>query len=287
VRDLAARFVKSRVDVSAGTQQTYDVNLGRILPALGSHIAADLTPADVAEFATSLKLARESARKTISTLAQVLDFGDVHPNPARSKRVKLSGERAEEVHPPTAAHVIAVFGALPSAYRLPLLVLDATGMRVGELESLRWGDVDEPERRWRVSKARTKTRQGRWVPVPENVFQAVLDTVPREDRDLEAQVFAGFANTRFRTSLARACKATGTPLFSPHDLRHRRATLWHLSGMPAAEAAGKLGHSPTEHLRTYAHVVLDRTELDYSALISDMSETGNDHAVHTPVHTSM
>jgi integrase len=140
------------------------------------------------------------------------------------------------MHPPTASHVEAAFGALPNVYRLPLLVLDATGMRVGELESLRWGDVDEPERRWRVSKARTKTRQGRWVPVPEKPFQAVLDMVQREDRGLEAQVFAGFANTRFRTALARACKATGTPLFSPHDTRHRRATLWHLSGMPAAEA---------------------------------------------------
>jgi integrase len=246
-------------------------------------VASELTAADVAEFAAGLELARESARKTISTLAQVLDFGDVHPNPARSKRVKLSGDRAEEVHPPTATHVTAVFGALPKACKLPLLVLDATGMRVGELESLRWGDVDEPERRWRVSKAKTKTRTGRWVPVPQNVFQAVLDVVPREDRDLEAQVFAGFANTRFRTALARACKATGTPLFSPHDLRHRRATLWHLSGMPAAEAAGKLGHSPTEHLRTYAHVVLDRTEIPASTLVDTL---GNDRAVHTPVHTS-
>jgi integrase len=107
--------------------------------------------------------------------------------------------------------------------------------------------------------------------------------VPREDRDLEAQVFAGFANTRFRTALQRACKATGTPLFSPHDLRHRRATLWHLSGMPAAEAAAKLGHSPTEHLRTYAHVVLDRTEIPVSTMAEMLV---NAHSVHTRVHTS-
>jgi integrase len=57
------------------------------------------------------------------------------------------------------------------------------------------------------------------------------------------------------------------PLFSPHDLRHRRATLWHLQGVPAAEAAAWLGHSPQEHLKTYAHATLaDRSEPGYVEL---------------------
>jgi integrase len=92
-------------------------------------------------------------------------------------------------------------------------------------------------------------------------------------------VFAGFGADRFRTSLTRACKATGTPHFHPHDLRHRRATLWHLSGVPAAQAAGWLGHSAQEHLRTYARVMLDRTELDYSKMLE------RDRAMRTLMHT--
>lgn len=39
--------------------------------------------------------------------------------------------------------------------------LEATGMRVGELERLTWGDVDEPRQRWRVSAAATKTGRAR------------------------------------------------------------------------------------------------------------------------------
>jgi len=50
-------------------------------------------------------------------------------------------------------------------------------------------------------------------------------------------------------------------------LRHRRATLWHLGGVPVAEAAGWLGHSAQEHFKTYEHVVLDRSEVDYRALV--------------------
>jgi integrase len=107
------------------------------------------------------------------------------------------------------------------------------------------------------------------VPIPELVFQAVTDTVPREDREMAAQVFSGFGADRLRTAITRACKAAGVPMFSPHDLRHRRATLWHLQGIPAVEAASWLGHSAQEHLKTYAHVVIDRSEVDYADLLDD------------------
>ena len=55
--------------------------------------------------------------------------------------MRLPREAKRELNPPTAAHVEAVYRLLPVAYRLPLLVLDATGMRVGELEPLTWGDM--------------------------------------------------------------------------------------------------------------------------------------------------
>jgi integrase len=141
-------------------------------------------------------------------------------------------------------------------------------MRVGELETLTWADVDEPEGRWRVRATASKTRRARWVPVSADVFAAVVALVPREDRDLTKQVFAGFGADKLRTAITRACKAAAVPLFSPHDLRHRRATLWHLEGVPIVEAAAWLGHSPQEHLRTYAHATLvDRSELNYRELL--------------------
>jgi integrase len=89
---------------------------------------------------------------------------------------------------------------------------------------------------------------------------------------MDAQVFPGFGADRFRTAITRACKAVGVPTFSPHDLCHRRATLWHPQGVPAVEAASWLGHSAQEHLRTYAHVVVDRAELDYPDLLAQASD---------------
>jgi len=268
---VAEKWRASRIDVTTSTATTHGVNLGRILPTFGETAIDRITPEDVAAFVGTLTLKRESIRKTLATFAMVLAFHEIVPNPVRDKRVKLPQEDRSEVSPPTAAHVVAALGAVPPRYRLPILTLDATGMRVTELEALTWGDVDEPAGRWRVTQATAKTSMARWVPVPDSVFRAVADLVPREDRDLDVQVFAGFGADRLRTAIKRGCKATGIPAFSPHDLRHRRASLWHLQGVPVAEAAGWLGHSPQEYLKTYAHVVMDRTEIVYADLLEPVA----------------
>jgi integrase len=284
LRDVAERWRLSRVDVASGTDLSYQVRLARILPALGDRGIESIEPSDVATFVGQLvedELKAETIRKIVGTLAMILDFAGVSPNPARDRLVKLPRKDAGEVNPPLASHIEAILPILKRDYRLPVLVLDATGMRVSELEKLTWGDVDEIEGRWRVSGATAKTRRARWVPVEPAVFQAVVELVPREDRDPSAQVFAGFGNERFRTALTKTCKAAGVPHFSPHDLRHRRCTLWHLSGVPVAEAAMWAGHSAQEHLRTYAHASLvDRRELDHAALIASHASTRDRLMLH-------
>jgi integrase len=146
----------------------------------------------------------------------VLDHERVEPNPARDRLVKLPRETKRIVQPPTAGHVEAVVRLLPTRYRLPALVLDATGMRIGELEALVWGDVDEPRGRWRITTS--KTGRPRWVTPSELLFNAVTDLLPRDDRVADRPVFEGFGGDRFRTALQRACVAAGVPAFSPHDL---------------------------------------------------------------------
>ena len=57
------------------------------------------------------------------------------------------------------------------------------------------------------------------------------DLVPREDRTLEERVFPWLEQGDLRREMARACTAAGLPLYSPHDLRHRRISLWHRQGV--------------------------------------------------------
>jgi integrase len=164
---------------------------------------------------------------------------------------------------------------MPRQYALAVLVLDATGMRVGELEEkgLRCGDLDEPNTRWRIRRAVEKGRRGRWVSLPPDLFTAVLATLPpREDRAPDRPVFPGLTQERLRTAIARACKASGTPTWSPHDLRHRRISLWHRQGETWALIGARVGQrSLSVTADTYTHVLLDDRELDHAHLLHELA----------------
>lgn len=166
---------------------------------------------------------------------------------------------------------------MPRRYALAVLVLDATGMRVGELEEkgLRCGDLDEPNTRWRVRRAVENGRRGRWVSLPPDLFAAVVATLPpREDRVPDRPVFHGLAQERLRTAIARACKASGTPTWSPHDLRHRRISLWHRQGETWALIGARVGQrSLSVTADTYTHVLLDDRELEHARLLDDLAVT--------------
>src|SRR5215204_5951897 len=106
VAEAAARWRASRVDVTEGTAVGHRVQLGRVLPLLGSRRVDEITPADVAELVSMLHTAgrkRETIRKSLTVLAQVLDYAGVKNNPARDRvHVRLPREEREEPIPPTA-----------------------------------------------------------------------------------------------------------------------------------------------------------------------------------------
>jgi integrase len=152
-------------------------------------------------------------------------------------------------------------------------------MRVGELETLTWGDVDERRGRWRIRSSAAKTRAARWITPDLSVFAAVVALCPRDDRVPVRPVFGGFGADRFRTAITRACTAAGIASFSPHDLRHRRVSLLDAQGLSWARIGEIVGHADlVATARTYTHVLVDETELDYesalaSGLVSASSRT--------------
>ena len=120
-----------------------------------------------------------SLSRYVATLRNVLDFVGVEPNPARDKRVKLPKIETSVVEPPTAAQVVTRSSLdSPPRWRLPLRVLEQTGMRVGELRDLEWRDVDLAESRFRIRQGKTATAR-RWVNVPEWPIDGITETCPR------------------------------------------------------------------------------------------------------------
>ena len=178
------------------------------------------------------------------------------PFTARDRSVRLPRVDIEEPRPPTRAEVDAIVAHVPPRWRLALRLLEATGMRISELSSLTWGDVDVASSRFRVSRTRTKTAAGqRWVQVPDCLMVDVCDTLPPDDRMPGRAVFPGVTSDGAKNAMARACTAAGIAHFHPHDLRHRRLSLWHRQGVPARDLAA---HSRASiSLDVYSHVLVD------------------------------
>jgi integrase len=149
-----------------------------------------------------------------------------------------------------------------------LVTLEQTGARIGELHRLEWGDVDVAESRFRLRKQTTKTRRPRWAQVPRWLMEEIEETCALEDRTAERRVFPGFSPDAAKNGMARACKAAGIPHFHPHDLRHRRLSLWHGQGVPAAELAARAGHARSSMtLDVYSHVLIDDEEITPEAFL--------------------
>ncbi len=125
-------------------------------------------------------------------------------------------------------------------------------------------------RRIRLRASTTKTRAAPWVEIPETLAEAIERTLPpREDRELEAPLFPEVTADRLRTAIARACRAAAVPVFSPHDLRHRRISLLHRQGRSWAEIGRFVGQGKLSITAdTYTHVLSDGRELDLEALLS-------------------
>jgi integrase len=255
LREAAERWRASRRDVTEGTRVLHRVALGRVLPVLGDKRVDAITVRDVSDLVAALVEGgrkRETIRKSVKYLAAVLEEEGVEPNPARDKRVRLPHEEREELNPPSADHVEAVYALLAPAYRLPLLWLDWSGARVASVDLLRVGDYDERNRRVRLRASATKTRQALWVELPAVLAEAIEAKLPpREDRDPDDSLSAD----RLRTAISRACKAAGVPVFSPHDLRHRRISLLHARAARGLRSAvswvsGSSG-SPATPTRTF------------------------------------
>ena len=251
----AESYRASRVDFATETTKNLSSHL-KAMNALQDRDPTTITPADVQEWIATLTLKPSSIRRYVATLRAVLDFAGVDPNPARDSRVRLPREERTVVDPPTAADVDTIIATVPKRWRLALRTLEQDGMRVGELQTLAWGDVDEAASRFRVKSGKTAAAR-RWVAVPEWVMDEIAATCPREDRTAERRVFPGFTADVAKNVMARACKTAGIVHRHPHDLRHRYASVQIGRGVPVTHVAAQLGHSRKSlTLDTYSHVLM-------------------------------
>ncbi len=251
-------FIDARLDTAEGTRRNYRKAKAAFSDALGSRDVRTLRVADIqaAVSAVSVALSPATLHKYVNTLRQVLDFAEVEPNVARDRRVKLPSLVRDEPDPPDAAETVAMLSQLTHRWRLAFVTTEQTGMRVGEIASVKWRDVDVSGCRFRMRRRDTKTNRAKWVPVPGWLMDEIAASCPPEDRLADRDVFVKVDEAGLRNAMIRACKSAEIAGYSPHSLRHRRITIWHHAGVPMREIQERVGHSRASiTLDVYSHVM--------------------------------
>jgi integrase len=232
-------------------------------------------------------LSATSINKTITRLAQILEVAVEYEllsrNPAKGKRRRVKAPRPAPVWLDRAEHIGALVDAAGGldqearrdrqhvARRATLATLVFAGLRIGELLSLRWRDVDLSAGRItvRASKTDAGMRQIDMLPVlrdelltlkasarrggPNDLVFATSRGQPQSPTNIRRRVLAP-AVRRANEQLAKADEVPLPERLTPHKLRHTFASLLVSLGVDPGSVMDQLGHTdPAFTLRVYRH----------------------------------
>jgi integrase len=260
-------WLKTRIDVDERTRENYRVHWKRISPRFGRRRPDEIGHGEIQEWINdqTVELTPAVVRDYLGTFRQIIDQTGVEPNPARHRALRLPTAERPVHSPPSDEHVLAFLDRVRHEHRLLFIVLEQTGARLGESIGWTWADVDVANSRILSRPENVKGRRGRrrarWVQIPAWLFELLLESCPPDDRDGERPLFVwprdvGHPRQKVEKVMAKACKAAGIPHYHPHDLRHRRITLWHGQGIPAREIGDRVGQRQiSTTLDTYTHVM--------------------------------
>ena len=162
-----------------------------------------------------------------------------------------------------------------------------TGMRKGEINALRWTDIEDDSFIWVRRSITQKLKGKKWVETPPKTPASVrrLQLPKQLKNDLEAykerqRKVKGWKESLFicggpgpipdtciENANGRFSKAAGLPHITIHEFRHSHASLLCNAGINIKEIARRLGHADVEMtLRTYSHLYPKEEERAVSVL---------------------
>ena len=169
-------------------------------------------------------------------------------NPVKRIRLPQDARPRERRLLPMAESILhSAINAHSAWYLRPFIVLlIETGMRRGELLSIRWCDVDFGNRTVNVLK--TKNGYPRRIPLTPGA-ESILRSLPRSDE----RVFPITGNA-VRLAWERLRARAGLADLRLHDLRHEAVSRFFELGLSMAEVALISGHREPRMLSRYTHL---------------------------------
>jgi integrase len=221
-----ALFERYKKHQKARIRSTTFERLGGILDTLKAHLPAQakaITKRTVGEYieARAETVKPGTVAKEMSVLKHCLrlavEWGELNQNPAAGARLpQLPQGKTRYLTP---GELKAALESAPDWLRAPMAFAACTGVRRGEMLSLRWMDVDIKNRRLYLRE--TKNGALRILPIPESAL-TVLRSLPQGAAG--DPVFAGVDPAFLSVYTKRVFKRLGILDASFHTLRHTAAS---------------------------------------------------------------
>lgn len=179
--------------------------------------------------------------------------GIVLTNPAKKVPLPDPGNERDRVLTPEEWD--SLYYVAPLHLKPILLIAFQLGMRWGEIMSLTWDCVDIQRGFLRVLGAKSKTGEGRTIPLTPEI-KTILTHLAKV-RHLNTKhvfLYEGQPIQRIKRSFRTACKRAGLSDLRFHDLRHCAATNLRRAGVDTVTAMKIVGHKSEKMHRRYNSV---------------------------------
>lgn len=260
-------------DWKESTRENYSNNLElHILPAFGKTKINEIKRKDLKaffdkKFSEGLNLGTlKVIRAPFSgILAHAVDSELIETNPMRDLPLKYKKEKFEMDPLAEAEAQLLLEQArdfMDGAYYPVMLCALRTGMRIGEIQALKWDDIDFDNRQIEVKRSHrrgrttdTKGHKCRRVDMTVHLSETLKVHMTAQKRNalkkgkpVSEFVFAGTRDellnrSSFQNALNRCTKKAKLRRISTHSLRHSYATIRLMKGHNIGDVSYQLGHS--------------------------------------------
>lgn len=265
-----------------------------LYPAFGMMFIEDITPEDVQAFFNERShLAKDTQQKHKNILRMILDSavedGIITTNPAKSRKVKLTGRAFTERKPLSRDSMQDVIAAIPRVVDISdrcFIALQALhGMRPCEVLGLQWGDINlqkceihiqrdvvHPHRNQPVVTDTKTPKSNRTIPISSIALPHLLEAyrIAEADQYPDHFIFGGeqpITYCKHRNIMKRVCRQMGIPNVTGYTFRHTVLTDIYENTHDANIAAAVAGHSKTSMtMDRYAHARHDSSRRGITAL---------------------
>lgn len=260
-------------DWKESTRESYQFNLDlHILPVFGKHRINQITRKGLKAFFNE-KYSEGLALSTIKlirapingVLSYAVELEQIESNPMRDLALKYK-KKPFEIDPLTEPESQLLLEQaktfMDGNYYPVVLCAIRTGMRIGEMQALKWSDIDFDNRQIEVKRSYrkgrmtdTKNHKRRQVDMTLHLTETLRAFRTSQKRaalkkgcPVSEFVFAGtrgelLNRTTFKNALNRCTENAGLRQIRIHSLRHSYATIRLMKGHNVGDVSYQLGHS--------------------------------------------